>query len=102
MLNFALLHWFNFNVCHFQDISGCNTSPVEGADSGDSTLAYLCSALSRDDGVFVFPSLASGEYTVVSYRRKSQQKTAVIFFFVCQKYNRRPNDVYVHSAATLI
>uniref|UniRef100_I3KRK4 NODAL modulator 1 n=2 Tax=Oreochromis niloticus TaxID=8128 RepID=I3KRK4_ORENI len=52
-----------------EDISGCNTSPVEGADSGDSTLVYLCSALSRDDGVFVFPSLASGEYTVIPFYR---------------------------------
>lgn len=50
----------------FQDISGCNTSPVEGADSGDSSLLYLCNALSREDGTFSFPSLASGEYTVVS------------------------------------
>ncbi|CAN9509958.1 unnamed protein product [Ophioblennius macclurei] len=52
-----------------EDISGCNTSPVEGADSGDSSLAYLCSALSREDGGFVFPSLASGEYTVVPFYR---------------------------------
>ena len=56
-----------FIVCFAsQDISGCNTSPVEGADSGDSALIYLCNALSRDDGAFTFPSLASGEYTVVS------------------------------------
>lgn len=56
-----------FHICWrgFQDVSGCNTSPVEGADSGDSSLVYICSALSRDDGTFVFPSLASGEYTVV-------------------------------------
>nr|XP_046260823.1 nodal modulator 1 [Scatophagus argus] len=52
-----------------EDVSGCNTSPVEGADSGDSSLAYLCSALSREDGTFVFPSLASGEYTVVPFYR---------------------------------
>lgn len=53
-------------VC-FQDVGGCNTSPVEGADSGDSSLVYMCSALSREDGTFVFPSLASGEYTVVRF-----------------------------------
>ncbi|KAM9314632.1 BOS complex subunit NOMO1 [Pholidichthys leucotaenia] len=52
-----------------EDISGCNTSPVEGADSGDSSLVYLCSTLSRDDGTFTFPSLASGEYTVVPFYR---------------------------------
>lgn len=51
----------------FQDISGCNASPVEGADPGDSSLVYICSSLSREDGTFVFPSLASGEYTVVSF-----------------------------------
>uniref|UniRef100_A0AAQ5YP00 Prealbumin-like fold domain-containing protein n=1 Tax=Amphiprion ocellaris TaxID=80972 RepID=A0AAQ5YP00_AMPOC len=52
-----------------EDISGCNPSPVEGADSGDSSLVYLCSALSREDGTFSFPSLASGEYTVVPFYR---------------------------------
>lgn len=53
-------------IDHCQDVSGCNTSPVEGADSGDSSLSYICSALSQDDGTFAFPSLASGDYTVVS------------------------------------
>ncbi|XP_019905336.2 nodal modulator 1 [Esox lucius] len=52
-----------------EDIMGCNTAPVEGADSGDGSLVYLCSALSRDDGTFNFPSLASGEYTVVPFYR---------------------------------
>nr|XP_020498466.1 LOW QUALITY PROTEIN: nodal modulator 1-like [Labrus bergylta] len=52
-----------------EDVSGCNLSPVDGADSGDSSLLYLCSALSRDDGTFIFPSLASGEYTVVPFYR---------------------------------
>uniref|UniRef100_A0A8C4ICK8 Nodal modulator 1 n=1 Tax=Dicentrarchus labrax TaxID=13489 RepID=A0A8C4ICK8_DICLA len=52
-----------------EDVGGCNTSPVEGADSGDSSLVYLCSALSREDGTFVFPALASGEYTVVPFYR---------------------------------
>lgn len=100
MLNFALLHWFNFNVCHFQDISGCNTSPVEGADSGDSTLVYLCSALSRDDGVFVFPSLASGEYTVVSYCRKSQQKTAVNLSY-CVRNTTEDQMMYKYTVQLL-
>ncbi|KAG7485675.1 nodal modulator 1-like [Solea senegalensis] len=52
-----------------EDVSDCNTTPVEGADPGDSSLIFLCSALSRDDGIFVFPSLASGEYTVVPFYR---------------------------------
>uniref|UniRef100_A0A8D3A306 Nodal modulator 1-like n=1 Tax=Scophthalmus maximus TaxID=52904 RepID=A0A8D3A306_SCOMX len=52
-----------------EDVGGCNTTPVEGADSGDSSLVYLCSALSREDGTFMFPSLASGEYTVVPFYR---------------------------------
>lgn len=38
---------------------------MEGAESGDDSLVYLCSALSGDDGAFVFPSLPSGDYTVV-------------------------------------
>ncbi|CAL9700722.1 unnamed protein product [Knipowitschia caucasica] len=52
-----------------EDISACNTSPVVGAESGDSSLVYLCSALSKEDGSFTFPSLASGEYTVVPFYR---------------------------------
>ncbi|XP_061578826.1 BOS complex subunit NOMO1 [Cololabis saira] len=52
-----------------EDVTGCNMSPVEGADSGDGSLIYLCSTLSRDDGTFTFPSLASGEYTVVPFYR---------------------------------
>uniref|UniRef100_A0A3P8TWT2 NODAL modulator 1 n=1 Tax=Amphiprion percula TaxID=161767 RepID=A0A3P8TWT2_AMPPE len=60
-----------------EDISGCNPSPVEGADSGDSSLVYLCSALSREDGTFSFPSLASGEYTVVSFLPKPEEASAL-------------------------
>ncbi|XP_056891025.1 BOS complex subunit NOMO1 [Takifugu flavidus] len=52
-----------------EDVSGCNASPVERADAGDSSLSYICSALSQDDGTFAFPSLASGEYTVVPFYR---------------------------------
>jgi hypothetical protein len=51
-------------------VAGCNTVPVEGAESGDSALLYLCSSLSGEDGAFVFPSLPSGEYTVVSTPRR--------------------------------
>ncbi|XP_034043318.1 nodal modulator 1 [Thalassophryne amazonica] len=52
-----------------EDVSGCNVSPVEGADPGDGALVYLCSALSREDGSFTFASLASGDYTVVPFYR---------------------------------
>ncbi|XP_062304047.1 BOS complex subunit NOMO1 [Osmerus eperlanus] len=52
-----------------EDISSCSTTPVEGAESGDDSLVYLCSALSQDDGTFTFPSLASGEYSVVPFYR---------------------------------
>ncbi|KAK7913571.1 hypothetical protein WMY93_013782 [Mugilogobius chulae] len=38
-------------------------------ESGDSSLVYLCSALSKEDGTFTFPSLASGDYTVVPFYR---------------------------------
>ncbi|KAG7491883.1 hypothetical protein MATL_G00008710 [Megalops atlanticus] len=52
-----------------EDITGCNMAPVEGALSGEESLSYLCSVLSREDGTFTFPSLASGEYTVVPFYR---------------------------------
>uniref|UniRef100_A0A8C8JIX6 Prealbumin-like fold domain-containing protein n=1 Tax=Oncorhynchus tshawytscha TaxID=74940 RepID=A0A8C8JIX6_ONCTS len=52
-----------------EDISGCDTAPVDGAESGDDSLVYLCSALSREDGIFSFPSLASGDYTVIPFYR---------------------------------
>ncbi|XP_066546008.1 BOS complex subunit NOMO1 [Amia ocellicauda] len=52
-----------------EDISGCNLALVEGAPSAGETLSYLCSALSRDDGTFTFPCLASGDYTVVPFYR---------------------------------
>ncbi|KAM6972753.1 BOS complex subunit NOMO1 [Aplochiton taeniatus] len=52
-----------------EDIRGCNTMAVEGAESGDDALVYLCSALSGEDGTFSFPSLTSGEYTVVPFYR---------------------------------
>uniref|UniRef100_A0A8C8C9B5 Nodal modulator n=1 Tax=Oncorhynchus tshawytscha TaxID=74940 RepID=A0A8C8C9B5_ONCTS len=52
-----------------EDVSVCNTAPVDGAESGDDSLVYLCSALSREDGIFSFPSLASGDYTVIPFYR---------------------------------
>ncbi|KAI4889980.1 hypothetical protein NFI96_024366, partial [Prochilodus magdalenae] len=54
---------------HFNDINGCSKAPVDGAVSGESSLVYLCSAQSREDGTFSFPCLPSGEYTVVPYYR---------------------------------
>ncbi|XP_061085827.1 BOS complex subunit NOMO1 [Conger conger] len=52
-----------------EDITGCSTAPVEGSLSVEDSLAYLCSVLSREDGTFTFPSLASGEYTVIPFYR---------------------------------
>ncbi|KAJ8246016.1 hypothetical protein GJAV_G00262750 [Gymnothorax javanicus] len=52
-----------------EDITGCNTAPVEGSQSVGESLSYLCSVLSREDGTFVFPSLASGAYTVIPFYR---------------------------------
>nr|XP_023680948.1 nodal modulator 1-like [Paramormyrops kingsleyae] len=52
-----------------EDITGCNSAPVEGSLPGDAALSFLCSVVSREDGAFTFPSLASGEYTVVPYYR---------------------------------
>ncbi|XP_061844241.1 BOS complex subunit NOMO1 [Nerophis lumbriciformis] len=76
-----------------EDVKGCNFSPVEGADSGDSSLVYLCSALSREDGTFNFPSLASGEYTVVPFYRGER-----ITFDVAPS---RMNFKVEHSSLTL-
>ncbi|XP_038675302.1 nodal modulator 1 [Scyliorhinus canicula] len=52
-----------------QDISGCNSSPVEGFQTADEASSFLCSVLSGEDGSFIFPSLPSGEYTVVPFYR---------------------------------
>lgn len=51
----------------FLQTSGCSSTPVDGAGamSEDSSLVFLCSAQSREDGTFSFPCLPSGEYTVV-------------------------------------
>lgn len=66
----------------FQDVSSCNTAPVEGAESGDVSLVYLCSAQSREDGTFSFPSLASGDYTVVRSRHTQQTLDTAHYFSI--------------------
>lgn len=45
---------------------GCNISPVDGFQSRDESLSYLCNVVSKEDGSFSFLSLPSGKYTVVS------------------------------------
>ena len=50
----------------WQDVLGCNLSPVPGFQTQDESLEYLCHAVSREDGSFSFFSLPSGGYTVVS------------------------------------
>ena len=49
----------------WQDVSGCSRTPVDGVMLDDDALAFLCSALSGEDGTFSFPSLGSGPYTLV-------------------------------------
>lgn len=49
-----------------QDVLGCNISPVDGFQSKDESLSYLCNVVSKEDGSFSFLSLPSGKYTVVS------------------------------------
>lgn len=49
-----------------QDVVGCNISPVDGFQSRDESLSYLCNVVSKEDGSFSFLSLPSGKYTVVS------------------------------------
>lgn len=82
-----------FSVSCFQDVVGCNTTPVEGAESGDDSLVYLCSALSGDDGAFVFPSLASGEYTVVRMQNSLLIATSQNFFWT-QSYIAKNMNIY--------
>lgn len=48
-----------------QDVVGCNISPVDGFQSRDESLSYLCNVVSKEDGSFSFLSLPSGKYTVV-------------------------------------
>uniref|UniRef100_A0A8C0I7N3 Prealbumin-like fold domain-containing protein n=1 Tax=Bubo bubo TaxID=30461 RepID=A0A8C0I7N3_BUBBB len=49
-----------------EDVVGCNISPVDGFQSRDESLSYLCNVVSKEDGSFSFLSLPSGAYTVVS------------------------------------
>lgn len=49
-----------------KDITGCNLSLVEGFQATDEAKSFLCSVVSGEDGSFIFSSLPSGEYTVVS------------------------------------
>ncbi|XP_017337862.1 nodal modulator 1 [Ictalurus punctatus] len=58
-----------YSATVMQEISGCSSTPVDGALSDDPSFVYLCSAQSREDGTFSFPCLPSGEYTVVPYYR---------------------------------
>ncbi|XP_069503150.1 BOS complex subunit NOMO1-like [Ambystoma mexicanum] len=48
---------------------GCSSTPVEGFQSKDDSLSFLCSVLSKEDGSFTFVSLPSGDYTVVPFYR---------------------------------
>lgn len=52
-----------------EDVQGCNTSPVPGFQPHDTSLVFLCYAVSREDGAFSFSSLPSGAYTVVPFYR---------------------------------
>ncbi|PKU44847.1 nodal modulator 1 [Limosa lapponica baueri] len=47
-----------------EDVVGCNISPVDGFQSRDESLSYLCNVVSKEDGSFSFLSLPSGKYTV--------------------------------------
>uniref|UniRef100_A0A663EUP4 Uncharacterized protein n=1 Tax=Aquila chrysaetos chrysaetos TaxID=223781 RepID=A0A663EUP4_AQUCH len=52
-----------------EDVVGCNISPVDGFQSRDESLSYLCNVVSKEDGSFSFLSLPSGKYTVVPFYR---------------------------------
>ncbi|NWR32378.1 NOMO1 protein, partial [Tachuris rubrigastra] len=52
-----------------EDVVGCNISPVDGFQSRDESLSYLCSVVSKEDGSFSFLSLPSGKYTVIPFYR---------------------------------
>nr|XP_020828069.1 nodal modulator 2 isoform X4 [Phascolarctos cinereus] len=52
-----------------EDILGCNSSPVDGFQSQDEKLIFLCSVISKEDGSFSFFSLPTGRYTVVPFYR---------------------------------
>uniref|UniRef100_A0A8B9CN81 Prealbumin-like fold domain-containing protein n=1 Tax=Anser brachyrhynchus TaxID=132585 RepID=A0A8B9CN81_9AVES len=52
-----------------EDVVGCNISPVDGFQSRDESLTYLCNVVSKEDGSFSFLSLPSGKYTVIPFYR---------------------------------
>ncbi|NXS18565.1 NOMO2 protein, partial [Mystacornis crossleyi] len=52
-----------------EDVVGCNISPVDGFQSRDESLSYLCNVVSKEDGSFSFLSLPSGKYTVIPFYR---------------------------------
>ncbi|XP_063790451.1 BOS complex subunit NOMO3-like [Pseudophryne corroboree] len=52
-----------------EDILGCNLSPVEGFEGKDESVSYLCHAVSKEDGSFIFQTLPSGDYSVIPFYR---------------------------------
>uniref|UniRef100_A0A8U8B714 Prealbumin-like fold domain-containing protein n=2 Tax=Geospiza parvula TaxID=87175 RepID=A0A8U8B714_GEOPR len=52
-----------------EDVVGCSISPVDGFQSRDESLSYLCNVVSKEDGSFSFLSLPSGKYTVIPFYR---------------------------------
>uniref|UniRef100_A0AAY4ATN9 Nodal modulator 1 n=1 Tax=Denticeps clupeoides TaxID=299321 RepID=A0AAY4ATN9_9TELE len=52
-----------------EEISGCSKDTVDGVFLDTSSLVYLCSVQSQEDGTFTFPSLTSGKYTLIPYYR---------------------------------
>ncbi|XP_009090374.1 nodal modulator 1 [Serinus canaria] len=52
-----------------EDVVGCSISPVDGFQSRDESLSYLCNVVSKEDGSFTFLSLPSGKYTVIPFYR---------------------------------
>ncbi|XP_063286390.1 BOS complex subunit NOMO3-like [Pelobates fuscus] len=52
-----------------EDILGCDLAPVDGFQGKDESLSYLCYVTSREDGVFTFSSLPSGDYSVIPFYR---------------------------------
>lgn len=66
---FSVLPWEKKLYLLPQDVVGCNISPVDGFQSRDESLSYLCNVVSKEDGSFRFLSLPSGKYTVVSSQK---------------------------------
>ena len=66
--------------CILQEISECEkvSEEVSQALKKKHSHPIVCSAISRVDGIFVFPSVPSGEYTLVS----SPMELLLIFNFI--------------------